>query len=88
MVNTDKALIAVTKSMLDPKIHAQLSNLFVGTPDRMFQAFYNHLNTKFHHPSPHDITKNDKRMRRPWDDTDDISFLIKQYAMAQCLHSS
>ena len=82
MVNTDKALIAVTKSKLDPKlgpkIHAQLSKMFAGTPDRTFQAFYNRLNTKFGHPSPHDITKNDERMRRPWDATDDILFLIKQ----------
>ena len=78
MVNTDKALISITKAKLDPKFQAQLSNMFVGTPDRTFMAFYNRLNTKFGRPSPHDITKNDERMRGPWDVTDDISFLIKQ----------
>ena len=78
MVNTDKALISITKAKLDPKFRAQLSNMFVGTPDRTFMAFYNRLNTKFGRPSPHGITKNDKRMRGPWDVTDDISFLIKQ----------
>eukprot|EP00804_Cyclotella_cryptica_P022390 CCRYP_021038-RA/>CCRYP_021038-RA protein AED:0.67 eAED:0.48 QI:0/-1/0/1/-1/1/1/0/91 len=78
MVNTDKALIAVTKSKLDPKFHAQLSNMFVSTPDRTFQAFYNCLNTKFGRPSPQDITKNDERMCGPWDATNDILFLIKQ----------
>eukprot|EP00804_Cyclotella_cryptica_P028171 CCRYP_011032-RA/>CCRYP_011032-RA protein AED:0.52 eAED:0.42 QI:0/0/0/1/0/0/2/0/250 len=62
MVNTNKALIAITKSKLDPKFRAQLSNMFVGTPDRTFQAFYNRLNTKFGCPSPHDITRNDERM--------------------------
>jgi hypothetical protein len=78
MVNTNKALISITKAKLDPKFRAQLSNMFVGTPDRTFQAFYNRLNAKFGRPSPHDITKNDERMRGPWDVTDDISFLIKQ----------
>ena len=78
MVNADKALIALTKSKLDPKFRAQLSNMFVGTPDRTFQAFYNQLKTKFGRPSPHDITRNDERMRGAWDATDDISFLVKQ----------
>eukprot|EP00804_Cyclotella_cryptica_P012637 CCRYP_016910-RA/>CCRYP_016910-RA protein AED:1.00 eAED:1.00 QI:0/-1/0/1/-1/1/1/0/517 len=78
MVNTDKALIAITKSKLDPKFRAQLSNMFVGTPNRTFQAFYLRLNTKFGRPSPHDITRNDERMRSASDATDDISFLIKQ----------
>ena len=78
MVNTNKALIAITKSKLDPKFRAQLSNMFVGTPDRTFQAFYQRLNAKFGRPSPHDITRNDERMRSAWDATDDISFLIKK----------
>ena len=78
MVHTDKALISIMKSKLDPKFRAQLSNMFVGTPDRTFQAFYNQLKTKFGRPSPHDITRNDERMRSAWDATDNISFLIKQ----------
>jgi len=78
MVNTNKALIAITKSKLDPKFRAQLSNMFVGTPDRTFQAFYQRLNAKFGRPSPHDITRNDERMGSAWDATDDISFLIKK----------
>ena len=56
MVHTDKALIAIMKSKHDQKFRAQLSNMFVGTPDRTFQAFYNRLKTKFGRPSPHNIT--------------------------------
>ena len=78
MVNTDKALIAITKAKLEPKIHAQLSNMFVGRPERTFQAFYQRLTTKYGRPSPHDISKNDERIQEPGDATDDISFLIKK----------
>jgi hypothetical protein len=57
MVNTGKALIAITKAKLEPKIHAQLSNMFIGIPKRTFQAFYQRHTTKYGRPSPHDISK-------------------------------
>ena len=77
MVNTDEALITITKAKLEPKFHARLSNMFIGIPEQTFQAFDQCLKTKYGCPSPHDISKNDERTRELWDATNDIPFLIK-----------
>ena len=43
MDNTNRALIAITKSKLDTKHRNMLQSLFTGIPDRTFGAFFDRL---------------------------------------------
>ena len=76
--NTDKALIQIAKSKIDPSYREQLTDLFVGVPDRTFEAFYARVFAKWGRPTPMDITANNERMAAPWDPTTDMAVLIKQ----------
>eukprot|EP00804_Cyclotella_cryptica_P000953 CCRYP_018388-RA/>CCRYP_018388-RA protein AED:0.83 eAED:0.39 QI:0/0/0/0.5/1/1/2/0/220 len=51
-------------------------------------ALYQHLTTKYGHPSPHDITKNDERMHAPWDATETCPSLSNIYATVPLIHDN
>jgi hypothetical protein len=76
--NTDLALIQVAKEKLSPTYREQLVDLFVGVPERTFQAFFARVFQKWGRPTPMDIAANTQRMSAPWDPTQDIASLIKQ----------
>ena len=78
MQNVNKALITIMKKQLDPKIRANLTGMFTGTPERTFEVFFNRVFQKYGRPTPHDLTANDERMRTPWDPNDDIADLLRQ----------
>ena len=76
--NTDLALIQVAKEKLSPTYREQLVDLFVGVPERTFQAFFARVFQKWGRPTPMDIAANTQRMSAPWDPTQDIASLIEQ----------
>ena len=76
--NTDLALIQIAKDKLSPTYQEQLVDLFVGVPERTFQAFFARVFQKWGSPTPMDIAANTQCMSAPWDPTQDIASLIKQ----------
>jgi hypothetical protein len=77
--NTDKALIEIAKSKLDPSYRRTLTQMFTGLPDRRFLDLFGRMWTKWGNPTPHDITANEERMKLPWDPNErDIADVIKQ----------
>jgi hypothetical protein len=79
VVNTNKALIAATKNVLDAKVKQTLNSLFIGTAHQTFLDYFNELWTKWGRPTPNDIRDNGNRMRAPWDPVhQDMAELINQ----------
>jgi hypothetical protein len=77
--NTEKALIEIAKNALDTSYRRTLSQMFTGVPDRRFLDLFNRMWTKWGNPTPHDITKNEEKMKAPWDPNErDIADVIKQ----------
>eukprot|EP00956_Cyclotella_meneghiniana_P029530 scaffold71755_cov43-Cyclotella_meneghiniana.AAC.3 len=65
--NVNAALIAAARTALDQKTQAALTNLFLGTPDRVFLDFCNKLYNKWGKSKPQDVKANDDKMNTPWD---------------------
>ena len=81
--NVNAALIAAARSALDQKTQAALTNLFLGTPDRVFLDFYNKLYNKWGKSKPQDVKANDDKMNTPWDpNVNDMSELLNQIRTA------
>ena len=71
--------ISKTKWSLQADIRAALTQLFMGSPDRIFILFFNRMYKKYGHKKPHNTEADSARMRVEWDPmTRDIADVIRQ----------